>query len=260
MDKTLDELKHEVKAQKSLKKAEKKEKKHSAKARKKDHKKEKKAQKMAKKAGMEYIPPENVEVTVQPAAAGEMGIEWSRRSTVSIVKVERQLDSLFESRGEEIKKRWKEKYGDEPDIPEEMFRPKVDLENLDRTPTSDMPTGEYVSVQTSAEGQPKGKMGKLTGKFGRKKGTAPAPTMTETPSEGPLPLLALKKPPEGLWLYQKYGVGKKKIVALIVKLISGVLWLVMFIPRFVVLILSKLFGGLKRKKSRKAKAPSEAEI
>lgn len=243
IDATIGELKREAKLQKALKKKEKKEAKRAAKERKKEAKREKKARKLAAKAGMT-----NVEVaTAEAVSLGDedatvVGIDWDRQSRVPMERVERQLDNLFEARGDEIKKRWMEKYGDEPDIPDSYFRPKVDMDHLDRAPTSPESTGE-VAVATED-----GKKGRFS-----RKGKKAKPAKTTGESAGELGLLDFKAPTAGLWLYQKYGVGKNKVVSIIIMIISLIAWIFpMLIIRIIVLLVRKITGGVKKKRGTTA--------
>jgi len=251
MDITIQELKQEVKAKKILdkktKKRMKREEKREKKLKAKQAKKEKKVKKLSEKVGIKGV---------QPVSGGEsagMGIEWTRRSDVPIDKVELKLDALFEPRGEEIQKRWKEKYGDEADIPREMTRPKVDMKHLERDSTTVPAEGADKKKGFAPKA---GKKGKLP--FGIPSGNKERRAVSEPAGE--MSILDLRKPPEGLWLYQKFGQEKPKIVSLIIMLISLVLYFIpMLFIRIVFFILFKILAVVKGIVKKEGKPAAKKE-
>ncbi|GEM_PF-5296741 len=252
------QVKMKKKMEKAAKKKEKKARKVEKKIKKREKKREKKARALMKKMGVE--PPEagaggGAEIEV----GGEQmvgGIEWALPSGEKLEKVEKQLDRLFEPRGEEIRRRWEEKYGTPPDIPDELLKPVVKVEEVEGI-AEEILSEEPVEKPAAAEKAgwlsklPFGRIGKAKTRGIRPARAAPGPGAKGV--GGIMELLLFRVPPRGLYLYQKYGANStNKAVKGIVFLISLVLWFPMLIIRIPITIIWFIIRTVKNRKSAAA--------
>jgi len=216
----------------------------------KERKKQVKLAREARKYGGEYAPPpgQGAPAGQTPAGAeisGDGQISWARKSTTPMPLVEKSVDRLFETRGDEISKRWKEKYGEDFDIPEEVKKPRPDLSSLERDPTvaddtAFIPVGDAPAPATE-EAPAKGRFGKLKGRIGKKK--AGAPVAAAPADEEKIGFLTLKAPPKGMFLYQKF---KDKMI--IIKLIFGLISFIGYWPMLILRVPFALIAWLRGRK------------
>jgi len=265
--------KAEKAARKKVKKTEKKSKKRAKKELKRQKKKEKKLKKLARKTGQPYVPPAPAgtqpkqmeifddDVVVAAEVTEDTNIYVPR---AEITYVEAQVDRMTGYRGELLKSRWKEKYGEDFNVPEETLKAR----RVVRGPTPQVETGPAFEMPAQTEDQyveKKSLIGGILSKvpvIGKKfsatkkkkvkaKKDKGAPVHAKAAGvEEKVPWWSLK-----CWILKnKLGEDTNKVKKLIFTIIDVVIWVLLLLPRIIITILMKIIGLVKKPKKDESTA------